>query len=107
MTARSRPIDQKQLAYQTYEIYSCFDLVGISDDQFRASNESNEVMCQVRATVFACQTAKWVGKSPARCANYMALPFAIINSVPPRQRVWERAEVGSDGWRQVRRAQAR
>src|SRR6266481_2638477 len=39
MTARSRPIDQSQLAYQTNEIYWCFDLVGISDDQLRAVND--------------------------------------------------------------------
>ncbi len=45
MTARSRPIDQKHLAYQTYEIYWCFDLVGISDDRLRASND------QVRSCV--------------------------------------------------------
>src|SRR5260370_1849519 len=39
MTARSRPIDQKHLAYQTYEIYWCFDVVGISDDRLRESND--------------------------------------------------------------------
>jgi hypothetical protein len=37
-TARSSPIDRKQVPYQTHDHTVCFYLIGISDEQLRAAN---------------------------------------------------------------------